>query len=191
MSEDVSIWLRLRTNLQSAAQLVANTASISNIFGLTWVIIWVVLCVIVAQDLVRDVVTVEPISVPRMLSDGGYTPEVASHRMLDAVKHYATVNKASSIMEALNISPRDDLPDFVVPRIDLSLNTLVSSIRSVLHYGTGRRISGEFLFRDKLALRVREQYLLALEQRQGAEAAGAHRLGSGLPVEEPQRAIAG
>jgi hypothetical protein len=76
VADTVSIWLTLRTTLQSAAQWLANTASISNIFGLTWVIIWIVLCVIVAQDLLRDVVTVEPISVPRMLSDSGYTPEV-------------------------------------------------------------------------------------------------------------------
>jgi len=152
VAQEPSVWLKLRTNLQSAAGWIANTASISNIFGLTWIVIWVVLCVLVAQDLARDVVTIEPISVPKTLSDNGYTPEVASHRLLDAVKHYASVNRASSFMEVLNIAPRDDLPDFVVPKIDLSLNALVSSIRSVLHYGSGRRISGEFIFRDKLAL---------------------------------------
>jgi tetratricopeptide (TPR) repeat protein len=80
---------------------------------------------------------------------------VASHRLLDAIKHYASINRAASLVEALNIAPRDELPDFVVPKIDLSLNALVSSIRSVLHYGTGRRISGELISRDKLALRLR------------------------------------
>ena len=113
------------------------------------------ICVLVAQDLARDVVTIEPISVPKTLSDNGYTPEVASHRLLDAVNQYARVNRASKLMDSLSIASRDELPDFVVPKIDLSLNALVSSIRSVLHYGSGHRISGEFFLRDKLALRLR------------------------------------
>jgi tetratricopeptide (TPR) repeat protein len=155
VAQEPSDWIELKTNFQSAVGWIAKSASISNIIGLTWIVIWVVTCVLVGQDLARDVVIIEPISVPRTLSDNGYTPEVASHRLHDAINHYASVNKASSLMEALNIAPRDELPDFVVPKIDLSLNAIVSSIRSVLHYGSGRRISGELIFRDKLALRLR------------------------------------
>lgn len=132
-----------------------RSATFGNVIALSWVIIFIVIGVLVVQDLARDVVTIEPISVPKILSDNGYTPEVASHRLLDAIQHYASVNKVASLMEVLNIAPSDELPDFVVPKIDLSLNALVSSIRSVLHYGNGRRISGELVFRDKLALRLR------------------------------------
>jgi tetratricopeptide (TPR) repeat protein len=145
----------LKANLQSAGGWIAKSASIGNVVALSWIIIWVVICVLVAQDLARDVVTIEPISVPKTLSDNGYTPEVASHRLRDAVNHYASVSRASKLMDTLSIASRDEMPDFVVPKIDLSLNALVSSIRSVLHYGSGHRISGEFFMRDKLALRLR------------------------------------
>ncbi len=115
----------------------------------------IVIGVLVVEELARDVVTIEPISVPKALSDNGYTPEVASHRLLDAIQHYASDNKVASLMEELDIAPSDELPDFVVPKIDLSLNALVSSMRSVLHYGTGHRISGELISHDRLALRLR------------------------------------
>ena len=151
------LWLKFKANFQAATGWFARTATIANVVGLTWIVIWVVICVLVAQDLARDVVTIEPISVPKTLSENGYTPEVASHRLLDAVNRFASINKATSMMEALNIAPRDELPDFVVPKIDLSLNALVSSIRSVLHYNTGRRISGEIISQgqSKLAVRLR------------------------------------
>jgi tetratricopeptide (TPR) repeat protein len=155
VAQAISVWFKLKTNFQAAAGWIARSASLSNIIGLSWIVIFVVIGVLVVQDLARDVVTIEPLAVPKTLSDNGYTPEVASHRLLDAINHYASVNRVASLMEALNIAPSDELPDFVVPKIDLSLNALVSSIRSVLHYSSGRRISGELIFRDKLALRLR------------------------------------
>jgi tetratricopeptide (TPR) repeat protein len=59
-------------------------------------------------------------------------------------------------MQALNITPRDELQDFVVPTIGLSLNAIVSSIRTVLHSTNGQSISGEIVLHDNLAwLRLR------------------------------------
>jgi len=151
----ISIWLKLKAIFQAAAGWVARSASLGNVIELSWIVIFTVIGVLVVEDLMRDVVTIEPISVPKSLSDNGYTPEVASHRLLDAIQHYASANKVASLMAELDIAPSDELPDFVVPKIDLSLNALVSSIRSVLHYRTGRRISGELILHDKLALRLR------------------------------------
>jgi tetratricopeptide (TPR) repeat protein len=151
----IAVWLKLKANFQTAAGWVARSATFGNVIALSWVIIFLVIGVLVAEELMRDVVTIEPISVPKTLADNGYTPEVASHRLLDAIKRYASVNKVASLMEELDIAPSDELPDFVVPKIDLSLNALVASIRSVLHYGTGHRISGELILHDKLALRLR------------------------------------
>jgi tetratricopeptide (TPR) repeat protein len=151
----IAVWLKLKTYFQTAAGWVARMATFGNVIALSWVIIFIVIAVLVVEELARDVVTIEPISVPKTLADNGYTPEVASHRLLDAIQHYARDNKVASLMEELDIAPSDELPDFVVPKIDLSLNALVSSIRSVLHYGTGHRISGELIAHDKLALRLR------------------------------------
>jgi hypothetical protein len=108
----------------------------------------------VLRDLSQELVTIEPISVPKALSENGYTPEVASRRLRDALGDYAL--KANSFMKSPTISPRDELPNIVVPKIDISLDTIISSIRTFLHYGNRRNIAGEFIIRDKLAwLRLR------------------------------------
>ena len=55
----------------------------------------------------------------------------------------------------LNIAARNELPDFVVPQIGLSLRTIASTIRSALRRN-GYAISGELTLQDsKYALRVR------------------------------------
>ena len=160
MASVISILLKLKAGFFAAAGWIARSASVSNIMVLTWTTIFIVIGVLVVDELMRDVVTIEPISVPKTLADNGYTPEVASRRLHDAIQHYASVNRAAALMEQLNVTPSVELPDFVVPKIDLSLNALVSSIRSVLHYNTGPRISGELILHDKLALHLRVDGLI-------------------------------
>jgi tetratricopeptide (TPR) repeat protein len=149
--------LNLKTYFQSVLGWIARTATIANLVALTWIGLSVVICVLIVREVTRDVVTIEAISVPKTLADSGYTPEVASHRLRDALNQYASFNKPSYVGDigVPNISARDELPDFVVPQIGLSLNAIVSSIQSVLHYNRGHTISGELIFRDKFALRVR------------------------------------
>jgi len=171
VAQAIAVWFKLKAISQAAAGWIARSVSLSNVVGLSWIVIFVVIGVLVVEDLSRDVVTIEPIAVPKTLADNGYTPEVASHRLRDAINHYASVNRAASLIEELNIAPSDELPDFVIPQIGLSLNAVVSSIRSVLHYGTGRRISGELILHDKLALRLRVD--------------GQHIYSSGFDAENP------
>jgi tetratricopeptide (TPR) repeat protein len=159
-------WLwRAASMLQAAFGWISKSISVSNIFAAISTIVGIIVCILVVQELSRDLVTIEPISVPRTLSDNGFTPEVASHRLLDAIGNFPrtiTVNYSRQIddipssMQTLNITPRDELQDFVVPTIGLSLNAIVSSIRSVLHSTNGQSISGEIVFHDNLAwLRLR------------------------------------
>lgn len=163
VAQENSFWLNLKAHIQWGFGWIAKTATVSNLVALIWIGLSIVICGLVARDLARDVVTIEPISVPKSLSDDGYTPEVASHRLRDALNGYAGTNKAISLSDNsnfhsnldLNIAARDELPDFVVPTIGLSLNAIVSSIRGVLHYRDGPAISGEVIFREKFALRVR------------------------------------
>lgn len=168
MAQIPSFWLNFKAYFQSAFGWIARTATVSNFVALTWILVSVAICGLIVQDLMRNVVTILPISVPKELSDRGYTPEVAGHRLRDALNEYADINGVSSLAvdvnlkaegsktDASNIVARDELPDFVVPQIGLSLNAIVASIRSVLHYSSGQTISGEILFHDsKYALRVR------------------------------------
>ena len=159
-------WLqRSASALRSAFAWISKSISLTNIFGAISTIVGIIVCILVVQELSRDLVTIEPISVPKAFADNGFTPEVASHRLLDAIGNFPRTIRTNSSrqlddipssMQALNITPRDELQDFVVPTIGLSLNAIVSSIRSVLHSASGQRISGEIILHDNLAwLRLR------------------------------------
>jgi tetratricopeptide (TPR) repeat protein len=167
VAQVLSLWLNFKTYFQATIRWIANTATIGNFVrlgsvGLAGLFIW-----LIVQDLMRDVVTIEPISVPARLSENGYTPEVAGHRLRDALNSYASrrptglfptslnPNLANLANLDLNLADRGELPDFVVPQLGLSLNAIVSSIRSVLHARSGPTISGEIIGQDKFALRIR------------------------------------
>ena len=161
-------WQRFRTFLGAAAGWIAARTSVGNIFALVSLLVFFGVAVLIFQDLTRDVAIIEPIAVPKALADSGYTPDVAGHRLRDALDGLQQLvdaqpesslvdetNAANSIL-AHNVAARDELPDFVVPQIGLSLSAIVSSIRSVLHYGKGGKvISGELIYRDNYALRIR------------------------------------
>lgn len=163
-------WLKLKTYTQAACGWVAKIVTISWIVTLS-------LLGLVGCDLLRDVVRIESIEVPRALSDNGYTSSVAGHRLHDALNAYAdqatsagdnngtNFNLSWGFITAddanlnsnldLNIAARDELPEIVVPQIGLSLGAIESSIRSVLPT-RGHAISGELTLRDsKYALRLR------------------------------------
>ena len=160
-----SRWPQYLAFVRSAASWIAKTATISNLVAISWIAVSLAILVLIGQELTGDAITIEPIAVPKALADIGYTPEVASHRLRDALQRDAGAganqvsllsDDASNGFRVLTIAARDEIPpDFVVPQLGLSVGAIVSSIRSVLHVRGGRVISGELLFRDKYALRVR------------------------------------
>ena len=75
-------WLELKTYSQTAYGWIAKNATIG------WIVAFSLLG-LVAWDLMRDVVRIESIEVPRALSDNGYTSSVAGHRLHDALNAYA------------------------------------------------------------------------------------------------------
>lgn len=169
-------WQDIEADFQTARGWIVKTATIGNFVALTWIGLSVVVCTLIVQDLTRDVITIEPIEVPKDLSDTGYTSRVASYRLRDALNAYAeraspkddetsqnsyldSVAHDDTSLHAnwdLNLAARDELPDVVVPQIGLSLGAIISSIRSVLHR-PGRAISGELILQNdgKYALRLR------------------------------------
>jgi hypothetical protein len=71
---------------------------------------------------------IEAISVPKSFADSGYTPEVASQRLRDALLDYT--KKANSSMHSPAIALHGELKDIIVPKIDLSLDSLISTVRN-------------------------------------------------------------
>lgn len=147
-------WLaQAATAVRSAYGRTSGYLTLGNLVSISWISVWVVICVLIFQDLSRDLVTIEPIATPKSFAEDGYTAEVASRRLHDALNKFA--DDAGTMMQNRKVESREELPDFIVPKIDLSLNAIVASIRGVLHYSSGQRITGEFVSRDRLLLRLR------------------------------------
>jgi tetratricopeptide (TPR) repeat protein len=166
------LWQNLKANFQAISGWIAKTTTFGKLAVLTpligsgWLLV---------QELRSDLITIEPIAVPKTLSESGYTPEVAGYRLRDALNIYAgapapgndgtklnpnldsLANDDDSLKSNfdLNISAENELPDIVVPQIGLSVRAIAASIRSALGM-TGHAISGELTRKDsKYALRLR------------------------------------
>jgi tetratricopeptide (TPR) repeat protein len=114
----------------------------------------VVIAGLLIQSVFQRTTAIEPISVPKVLSDGGYTSEIAAQRLRDALLQFALTT--TTHMKSSNIALRGELPSIVVPTVGLSLDTIASAIRTFLGSSYRRSISGEFIVKEGLLwLRVR------------------------------------
>src|SRR4029077_17118770 len=127
-------WKGVSTALK-ACVIAAST------FG--WAIIGMAAVVVFVQSITAHVINIEPISVPKAFSDNGYTPDVASQRLRDALVRFA--KRTGSTMQGPNLALTSELPKITVPKVDISLDTAISLVRSLLHVGNTRDISGEFV----------------------------------------------
>jgi len=122
---------------------------------LPWVIAVVVIATIVIQGLTQHATVIDPISVPKALADRGYTADVAGQRLRDAVAKYID-NVHIASRRTPEVALHGDLPSIVVPTIGISLDAIVSSIRTLLRSTRSRTIGGEITAaQDKLWLRLR------------------------------------
>jgi Flp pilus assembly protein TadD len=111
-----------------------------------------ILMVILVDELQRDGIEVQPISVPARLVEAGLTPEVVALRLTDAL---------IQLQDSVGGEPRRRTgadvggthPDFTVPLTGLSLRSVVSTLRNMLGIPE-RRVSGEVTV-DGEVLRLR------------------------------------
>ena len=113
--------------------------------------------VLVLQSLTADVISIEPLSVPKIFADNGYTADVARERLRDAINNFAA---NSSTMPTPGLALTSELPKITIPKFEISVDAIGTLVRSVFHFGRSRDISGEFILRDDLVwlrLRVNEK----------------------------------
>lgn len=115
---------------------------------LFWFFAVLVVVTILFQGLAQHATVIEPISVPKALADSGYTPEVAGRRLRDAMVQYASV--ANTQMKNPEFALHGDLPDIVVPTVGISLDAVVTTMRTLLRITRSSSITGEFTIKDKL-----------------------------------------
>ena len=100
-----------------------------------------ILLLILVDELRRDGIEVQPISVPARLVEAGLTPDVVALRLTDAIIH---------LQDSVGGEPRRRTgadvggahPDFTVPLTGLSLRSVASTLRGMLGIPE-RRVSGE------------------------------------------------
>jgi hypothetical protein len=128
----------------------------------------VVIGTIIVQGLTQHATVVNPISVPKELADRGYTPDVAGHRLRDAMTEYT--NRYHSSKKNPEVALSGDQPTIVVPTVGISLDAVVSSMRTLLRSTRSRSISGEITVREsKLWLRLRLDGVEFYTSKTGAE----------------------
>jgi tetratricopeptide (TPR) repeat protein len=93
-------------------------------------------------------IVILPITVPKYLQDDGYTGTVAAIRLRDALRKFA--ERANTRMKSPEIALHDDLPDFVVPTVNLSIEVVAAYIRTFFGVERRRNISGEFVVEDNV-----------------------------------------
>ena len=105
MAQVLPSWQDVKSFLQAALSWILGSATISNVLARITLVIVVVSFVLIWQEATRDVVIVEPIAVPKALADSGYTPEVAGHRLrdaLDALQQLVDAEPESSLVDETN-----------------------------------------------------------------------------------------
>lgn len=149
---------------------------------LPWAIAVVVIATIVFQGLTQHATVIKPISVPKDLADSGYTAEVAGQRLRDAMAEY--MGNIHAHKRSPDIALHGELPSIMVPTVGISLDAIVSSVRTLLRSTRSRTIGGEITVRDKLlwlSLRLDDQRFLRQQERRRPQQArrAVHRRGAG------------
>jgi len=138
--------------------------------GLIGTALFVAVIVILYRAVDQRTIVIEAIDVPESLADTGYTSEVAAKHLRDMLRKYA--EDANTRMKTPNLALHGDLPQFVVPTVGLSVDSVVASVRTFFRRENRMNISGEFVIVDsKLKLRLRKNATVIYTTRSDAPSA--------------------
>ena len=133
---------------------VARTATLNGLL----VVSVIAIIGVMASDLNRDVVVIDPIRLPATLQNMGYSEDVAAHRLWDEV---VRINEGTpTAKDRVALLPASQRVDFEAPGAGVSLQALVQMLRRFLGMEE-TRIAGEFICTttdckpEGLALRLR------------------------------------
>jgi tetratricopeptide (TPR) repeat protein len=119
-----------------------------------WALVALIIVMIVYNGLTQRVTVVEAISVPKVLADRGYSQDVAAQRFRDAIAKFTRPLKTG--MRTSEVALHTELPNIVVPSVGISLDAVMSSIRSLLRSTRSQSMGGELTIdNDRLWLRLR------------------------------------
>ncbi len=148
-----------------------------------WVVVGVGVTALLIANVWGRATALEPISVPKALTERGYTSDVAANRLRDAMSKFAAeaLNRftltQNSQFKGENIALEAEVPNVVVPTTGISLDNVANSIRSFFGIKRRRSISGEIFEENGLLwLRLRLDGEELYSSRSGADQKKPDRL---------------
>jgi tetratricopeptide (TPR) repeat protein len=147
-------WGRIYSNVTLRRMATEFFRNLYNFLAkLPWVAAIIIIAAIFFRGLTEHVTVIQALSVPETLQKNGYTPEVAGDHLRDALQEF--VKSVSTHMASPDIALHGELPDIVVPTVGISLDAVMSAIRTLLRSTRSRTISGEFIAEgNELRLRL-------------------------------------
>ena len=142
------VWQPARLSRLSA--FLKNALSKITLKGLALVVVALPLVLYVYREVTRDVLIIDPFTVPKSFEEAGLTPEVMANRIGDMLRQMETATDSSMKKDTL-AAFRDEgsPPDVEIPGTKLGLKTVVDITRSVFAIYP-KHISGDIVVRADL-----------------------------------------
>jgi tetratricopeptide (TPR) repeat protein len=135
-------WIRTTKRITAIILTLGSAALIAMVLAL------------IVRGVFANTISIRAITVPKALEERGFTAEVAAQRLRDAMTQY--VRAANARMKGTDIELRSDEPNIILPAVNLSLDTVISALRTFFRSSTRRNISGDITDSEsKLWLRLR------------------------------------
>jgi hypothetical protein len=145
------IWKIISHILNALPKIVVVVTS------MIFIAVAVVIAIALSKELTGRTIVIQSISVPKVMADNGYTPEVASQRLRVELLKIAGKPSATQLPQLLpEVTLPSESPTIVVPTVGVSIETVASFIRAFVFSDRRHTISGEFTIAGgQLWLRLR------------------------------------
>lgn len=165
-----TLWKRVRRLdyrgcINTAAVLWKSLIGVAR--SAAWLVPVILFVALFIQSLNWRPLIIEGITVPDQLQKNGFTPEVASQRLYDALEDFIDKKKKTS-MRIPDIRLHGNEPNIVVPGVGLSLDAIVVAMRRFVHRDDRRVISGDLTVSGgKIWLRLRLNGAVFYDSKEG------------------------
>jgi tetratricopeptide (TPR) repeat protein len=147
---------RTRRAWQRAKLWSKRALAVSTTISTGLLAVWIVWLVGEAT-LRKHSLNIESIAVPKQLTDAGFSAEVVTRRLRDAIKKVQVQASATTTVAGNRVDVQEDIPDITIPKAGISTESMAASIRRLLLPDTWQHeASGEFVLSGaELGVRLR------------------------------------
>jgi hypothetical protein len=134
-------------------------------------VVWI-LGLVAEATLQRHSLVIEPIAVPKRLADDGFSTEVVTQRLRDAIQKVQ--DRATTTMAKSRVDVSESIPDVTIPKAGVSVEGVAASLRRLLPDSWQHEITGELVVAgSELSVRMRLNGKVAFEDATATTASDA------------------